>query len=52
MNKSFYLPSNFAMIETANDPGEALSLPNIDKRIDAFADNVFKTYKLKKEEII
>ena len=47
MNKSFYLPSNFAMIETANDPGEALSLPNIDKRIDEFADNVFKTYKLK-----
>lgn len=52
MNKSFYLPPNFAMIETANDPGEALSLPNIDKHLNAFADNIFKTYKLKYEEII
>lgn len=37
MNKSFYLPPHFAMIETANDPGEAISLPHIDTRLDQFA---------------
>lgn len=37
MNKSFYLPPRFCMIETANDPGEALRLPGIEDRLDAFA---------------
>lgn len=37
MNKSFYLPGGFAMLETANDAGTALCLPDIDSRIDAFA---------------
>ena len=37
MNKSFYLPPRFAMIETANDPGEALALPGIGARLDDFA---------------
>lgn len=27
MNKSFYLPGRFALLETANDPGEAMGLP-------------------------
>ena len=40
MNKSFYLPSRFAMIETANDPGEALRLPGIGARLDAFAERI------------
>ena len=44
MNKSFYLPPRFAMIETANDPGEALSLPGIDERIRAFAGAIRKTF--------
>ena len=40
MNKSFYLPGRFALIETANDPGQALALPGIQeqllyRRIDA-----------------
>lgn len=43
MNKSFYLPSRFAMIETANDPGEALTLPGIEERLDAFARNIRET---------
>ena len=37
MNKSFYLPAHFAMLETANDPGEALALPGIEYRLDQFA---------------
>ena len=43
MNKSFYLPARFAMIETANDPGEALSLPGVESRVDDFAARVKKT---------
>ena len=37
MNKSFYLPPRFCLIETANDPGEALRLNGIEKRLDEFA---------------
>lgn len=40
MNKSFYLPPRFALIETANDPGEALALPGISHRMDGFAQSV------------
>jgi len=43
MNKSVYLPQNFAMIETANNPGEAVALEGIDKRLDNFADNICRT---------
>ena len=43
MNKSFYLPGRFALMETANDPGEALKLPGIQKRLDAFAQNIRDT---------
>lgn len=37
MNKSFYLPPRFALLETANAPGEALSAPGIQQRLDRFA---------------
>lgn len=37
MNKNFILPSHFAMLETANDPGTALKLPGIEERTKAFA---------------
>ncbi len=47
MNKSFYLPANFAVIETANDPGEAVALEDIDKRLDAFAENIRDTFAAK-----
>ena len=48
MNKTFYLPGNFAMMETANKAGTAMKLPRIEERIGRFADNITKT--LKKEE--
>jgi len=40
MNKSFFLPPRFALMETANDPGEALTLPGIDARLDGFASRI------------
>ena len=40
MNKTFFLPANFCMMETANNAGTAVKLPDIDKRISAFADNI------------
>lgn len=43
MNKTFFLPANFCIAETANNAGTALKLPDIDKRISAFADNIIKT---------
>ena len=43
MNKSFYLPPNFALIETANAPGEALSLPGIQERLSGFGQNIRNT---------
>ena len=43
MNKSFYLPPRFALIETANDPGEALALPGIRERLDQFSRNILST---------
>ena len=43
MNKSFYLPQNFALIETANRPGEALALPGIQGRLENFAQNILDT---------
>ena len=43
MNKSFYLPPQFALIETANAPGEALALPGIQTRLKDFAQNILST---------
>jgi hypothetical protein len=43
MNKSFYLPPRFAMLETANDPGTALALPGIAERCGEFAENIRRT---------
>ena len=43
MNKSFYLPGNFAMLETANDPGQALRTEGIGDRLDAFAQTIRET---------
>lgn len=37
MNKTFYLPGNFCMMETANQAGAALKLPEIGQRITDFA---------------
>ena len=43
MNKSFYLPQSFALMETANSPGQALALPGIQTRLEAFAQNIRDT---------
>ena len=43
MNKSFYLPKSFALIETANSPGQALALPGIRERLEDFARNISDT---------
>ena len=43
MNKSFYLPGRFALLETANNPGEALALPGIEERLDRFGGNIRRT---------
>lgn len=40
MNKSFYLPPYFALIETANFPGQALALPGIEGRLETFSRNI------------
>jgi len=37
MNKSFYLPPRFCMLETANDAGTILLLDGIEARAEAFA---------------
>ena len=43
MNKSFYLPQNFALIETANNPGQALALPGIQERLEGFSKHILDT---------
>lgn len=43
MNKSFFLPGHFSMLETANDPGEALALPGVETRLDEFASQIRST---------
>ena len=43
MNKSFYLPPRFALMETANNPGEAMALPGIGERLDDFAQRIRDT---------
>lgn len=43
MNKTFYLPGNFCMMETANKAGTALKLPGIEERISCFAKRITGT---------
>lgn len=50
MNKTFYLPGNFAMMETANNAGTAMKLPGIEERIARFAENITKTLKKEASE--
>lgn len=37
MNKSFYLPPNFCMLETANEKGSLIKLPGVERRGAEFA---------------
>lgn len=45
MNKSFYLPGHFAMMEMANDPGTVLHIDGIDGRIRDFAHTITQTFR-------
>ena len=36
-NKNFILPGNFALVETANNPGSILSVENLEEKAAAFA---------------
>lgn len=40
MNKGFWLPPQFCLLETANDAGAAMVLPGIQARLDAFSGNI------------
>ena len=40
MNKSFFLPPRFALMETANNAGAAMRLPGIEERIADFAGRI------------
>lgn len=37
LNKAFSLPPQFCMLQTANHPGEALRLPDVERQTEAFA---------------
>ena len=45
MNKGFWLPSEFCLMETANDPGTAVALGGIEERLDRFAHNLINQLK-------
>ena len=40
MNKGFWLPPDFCLLETANDAGSAQKLPGIEARLEQFAANM------------
>ena len=42
MNKNFILPGNFALIETANDPGTIMEAEDIEGKARRFAMNILK----------
>ena len=42
MNKGFWLPADFCMLETANDKGEAMALPGIGALANQFAINILR----------
>ncbi len=46
MNKTFYMPGHFCMMETGNSPGSAMQSEGIEERIEAFAGNILRTLKM------
>lgn len=50
MNKSFILPGNFAMTETANQPGSILEIRDIHKKTSEFAAHIASCMGLKTAE--
>lgn len=45
MNKTFYLPGNFCVMETGNNPGTAMCSEGIGERIRMFSDRILRTLK-------
>lgn len=45
INKGFWLPPDFCLLETANDAGSALQLPGIAERLDRFALGMLQNLK-------
>ena len=45
MNKGFWLPPNFCLLETANDAGTAVALPGIEERLSGFTENILRQLK-------
>lgn len=45
VNKGFWLPAGFCLLETANDAGAALRLPGIEERLERFAENMLAQIK-------
>lgn len=43
MNKTFKLPPYFALMETANDQGAILDVPNIESKAQSFAENILNS---------
>lgn len=50
MNKTFFLPPRFCMMETANNAGAVLKLPGIESRIADFAKRIENTLTHRTEE--
>lgn len=42
MNKGFWLPAQFCLLETANDAGTAVELPGIGERLNEFTENILR----------
>lgn len=45
MNKSFCLPPNFALLETANEPGDVEKIHNIEQKGMNFAKNILSAFQ-------
>lgn len=46
VNKGFWLPAGFCLLETANDAGTALALPGVEERLAAFAGNMLSWIRI------
>ena len=42
MNKGFWLPAEFCLLETANDAGTAMALQGIGERLNQFGENILR----------
>lgn len=45
LNKTFMLPPRFCLMQTANDPGDAMHDPTMTERLDAFAGRILHTVR-------